>query len=134
MRRAPAVLLVTAAATAGVLSFHPHRPATPLAVVRKSGTTVATGGRTVTGAVETTQYGPVQVRVSVSGGRVTNVEALQAPANDPRSSQINAYAVPLLRQEALKAQSGSIDGVSGATYTSEGYEASLQSALNRAGV
>jgi uncharacterized protein with FMN-binding domain len=88
---------------------------------------------TATGAAEQTQYGVVQVRVTVSAGRITNVTTVELSATDAHSEQINAEAVPQLRTEVLSAQSGQIDGVSGATYTSQGYEASLQSALDKLG-
>jgi uncharacterized protein with FMN-binding domain len=79
--------------------------------------------------VQETRYGPVQVRVTVRAGRVAAVTALQLPQSDPRSTEISVWAEPLLRQEALQAQSASIDAVSGATYTSDGYRASLSAAL-----
>lgn len=89
--------------------------------------------RTVTGAIADTPYGPVQVRITVRDGRITAVTAA-ADAADPRSQQINAYALPQLYQETLAADSANIDMISGATYTSEGYVTSLQSALNKAGL
>ncbi|MFJ4486293.1 FMN-binding protein [Streptomyces longwoodensis] len=88
--------------------------------------------RTVTGAVAQTQYGPVQVRVTVSGGRITAAEAVQAPKGG-ESDRKTALAVPRLNREAVAAGSADIDSVSGATYTSEGYKKSLQSALDQAG-
>ncbi|MGV9277890.1 FMN-binding protein [Streptomyces griseosporeus] len=88
--------------------------------------------RTVTGDVARTQYGPVQVRVTVSGGRIVRAEAVQAPKGG-HSDEVTATAVPKLGQEAVAAQSADIDAVSGATYTSAGYRQSLQSALDRAG-
>jgi len=99
--------------------------------------TTATGGGVAgtgrfTGAVVETMYGPVQVAISVSGGRVTDVTALQLPSDRRRSAEISQYAGPILRSEALQAQSARIDTVSGATYTSQGYEQSLQSALDQA--
>jgi uncharacterized protein with FMN-binding domain len=87
---------------------------------------------TYTGDAAQTQYGPVQVRVTVSGGRLTDVEAVQLTDRDGRSVAISQQAAPVLRQEALQAQSASIQAVSGATYTSEGYVTSLQSALDQA--
>lgn len=91
-----------------------------------------TGAGTVTGDAARTQYGPVQVRVTVSGGRITDAEALQAPKGG-RSDQVTADAVPKLNQAAVAAGNADIDAVSGATYTSAGYTQSLQSALDRAG-
>jgi len=89
---------------------------------------------TYTGSAVSTRYGDVQVEVTIAGGKVTEVTALQLTDDDPRSSMISAQAAPLLRQEALSAQSAQIDTISGATYTSEGYIQSLQSALDQAGL
>ncbi|MFF7951114.1 FMN-binding protein [Streptomyces griseorubiginosus] len=88
--------------------------------------------KTVTGAVAQTQYGPVQVRITVSGGKITNAEAVQAPKGGT-SDQKTELSIPKLNQEAVAAGSADIDSVSGATYTSEGYKKSLQSALDQAG-
>ncbi|MFK4541860.1 uncharacterized protein with FMN-binding domain [Streptomyces tendae] len=90
------------------------------------------GTQVLTGDAAQTQYGPVQVRVTVSGGRITDVEALQAPKGG-RSDQVTADAVPKLNRAAVAAGTADIDAVSGATYTSAGYTQSLQSALDRAG-
>ncbi|MGW7546646.1 FMN-binding protein [Streptomyces sp. NPDC054770] len=99
----------------------------------KSGSS-STGTRTVTGDTVQTRWGPVQVKVTIKSGRITDVTALQYPQDNPRDQQINSYALPELRSEALAAQSASIDTVSGATYTSQGYQQSLQSALDSAGL
>ncbi|MEU1407955.1 FMN-binding protein [Streptomyces sp. NPDC005728] len=88
--------------------------------------------RTVTGKAAETQYGPVQVRITVAGGRITKAEAVQAPKGG-LSDQKTALAVPKLNQEAVAAGNADIDAVSGATYTSTGYRQSLQSALDQAG-
>jgi uncharacterized protein with FMN-binding domain len=97
-------------------------------------TTTTTTTKTVTGGVSENQYGPVQVQVTVRGGKVTAVTATQYPNGDSRSAQISAYAIPALNQEALQAGSAGIDMISGASYTSESYLASLQSALSKAGI
>ena len=89
--------------------------------------------KTVTGTVVQTPYGPVQVRAVVSNGKLTDVTPVQLPNDTPHSQQISNYAAPQLRQEALKAGSAHIDIVSGATYTSDGYAQSLQSALDAHG-
>jgi len=86
---------------------------------------------TVTGQLEQMRFGPVQVQVTISGGRITDVTAVALPT-DGRSGRISSYAEPVLRTEALAAQSATIDVVSGATYTSQAYAASLQSALDQA--
>lgn len=92
----------------------------------------ATGTRTLTGDSVQTRYGPVQVRVTLKNGKLTDVTAVTYPQENPRDQQINAYAIPQLTRETLTAQSADIDTVSGATYTSEGYRQSLQSALDSA--
>ena len=86
---------------------------------------------TATGSVISTRFGDVQVEVTISGGAITDVTALQLPDRDGRSRQIASVAEPILREEALTAQSASIDLLSGATYTSEAYAESLQSALDQ---
>ncbi|MDR6975939.1 uncharacterized protein with FMN-binding domain [Streptomyces sp. 3330] len=92
----------------------------------------ATGTRTLTGDSVQTRWGPVQVRVTLKDGKLTDVTAVAYPQENPRDQQINAYAIPQLTREALTAQSADIDTVSGATYTSDGYRESLQSALDAA--
>jgi uncharacterized protein with FMN-binding domain len=88
---------------------------------------------TFTGQDVSMRYGDVQVQVTVSGGAVTDVTALQLPDGDGHSARISSIVEPMLRSEALQAQSASIDLVSGATYTSGAYQQSLQSALDAAG-
>ncbi|MCI4061810.1 FMN-binding protein [Micromonospora sp. R77] len=87
---------------------------------------------TATGSVAQTRWGPVQVKITVSGGKITDVAAVQVPDGNHRDQEINDYAVPILRQEALAAQSAQIDTVSGATVTSDGYRESLQAAIDAA--
>ena len=93
----------------------------------------ATGSATVDGPVVTTRFGPVQVEVVVANGKLTDVKALQLPSGR-HSGQISTYSAPILREEALSAQSAQIDAVSGATYTSDAYAQSLQAALDQAGI
>ena len=141
MQRAPIVLSATVAGLAATLGFHAHPAAsttaattpTPAATTQSSsGTTASATTKTVTSAVETNQYGNVQLKVTIANGKITNVVAVQIPQNDPKSSEINAYAEPLLRHSALSVQSASVDAVSGATFTSTSYKAALQSALDKA--
>ena len=99
-----------------------------------SGGSRTTGTKTVTGDTVQTRWGPVQVRVTVKNGRITDVTAVTYPQDNPKDQEISSYAIPQLRREALAAQSASIDSVSGATYTSDGYKQSLQSALDSAGL
>jgi uncharacterized protein with FMN-binding domain len=143
MRRAPIVLTATAAGLAAVLSFDAHEPALPAASATHGAaappastatpTASTSGAKTATGDAIDTRYGAAQVRVTVSGGKITAVEALQLQGVDPKSVRISSSAEPLLRQSALTKQSAAIDMVSGATYTSESYAASLQSALDKLG-
>lgn len=79
-------------------------------------------------------YGNVQVEITVQGGRIVDVTALEVPQNDGRSAQISSVAIPYLVDQALQAQSSDVAGVSGATYTSVGFAESLKSALVQAGL
>jgi uncharacterized protein with FMN-binding domain len=78
------------------------------------------------------QFGDTQVKVTISGGRITDVQALQLPFDRQRSAEISQYAAPQLHDEVLQAQSAQIDTLSGATYTSDAYAQSVQSALDKA--
>lgn len=102
-----------------------------------TGTTGTTAASTSTTSVEgdtvQTRYGPVQVRLAVSGSGITGVDVLQYPSGG-HNQELSSYALPILVQETLDAQSAQVDMVSGATYTSAGYQQSLQSALDRAGL
>ena len=90
--------------------------------------------RTIAGTAIDTKYGVVQVQVTVTSTKISNVSFLQLTAFDGRSQEINSYAAPILLQETLAAQSANIDTVSGASYTTYGYVQSLQSALDKAGI
>jgi uncharacterized protein with FMN-binding domain len=83
------------------------------------------------GQVFSTQFGPTQVATVTHNGRLVDVVTIAMPTDRPRSLFISDQAGPLLRREALQAQSAKINVVSGATYTSEAYARSLQSALDR---
>ena len=97
-------------------------------------TTPATSGtKVVTGDAADTRYGPVQLQVTFSGKKISSINVLEYPTESFRDQQINSYALPILNQEAMSAQSAHIDVVSGATYTSDGYAQSLQSAIDKAG-
>jgi uncharacterized protein with FMN-binding domain len=101
---------------------------------KSSSSSASSATKTVTGDAVDTQYGPVQVRITVRNGKVASATAIEYPAQDPRDAQINAYAIPVLQQESVGATNANLDMVSGATFTSEGYLQSLQSALDKAGV
>ncbi|MFI6487265.1 FMN-binding protein [Streptomyces sp. NPDC050564] len=140
------VMLATAATVSGIVLLLSLKPSSDPAAAAagaapqqtaagqespQGGSAQQTGTQTVTGDVVKTQYGPVQVELTMSGGRITKADAVQAPKGGT-SDQKTALAVPKLNEEAVAAQSADIDAVSGATYTSGGYKQSLQSALDKA--
>jgi uncharacterized protein with FMN-binding domain len=94
----------------------------------------ATVAKTITGTAAQTRYGPVQVQITVQSGKITNVSVIQYPNSNGRDQEINSNALPILVSETIKAQTAKVDMVSGATYTSNGYLTSLQSALDQAGL
>ena len=147
LRRIVLASAVTASGLVMLLALKPHTapeiaaapaPAASSSSGANSGTgssgSTATGTKTVTGETAQTRWGPVQVKITVKSGKITDVTAVQYPSDNPRDQEINSYALPELKSEALAAQSASIDTVSGATYTSDGYRQSLQSALDSAGL
>ena len=143
MKRALLVSAGTVAGIAGVLVLNPDG-AQQITATRVSGST-GTAGSTETTTPESTmqtvqsdtintRYGPLQLEVTVENGKITEITELQMPADDGRSIMISQQAGPMLREQALQAQSASIAGVSGATYTSVAYMESLQSALDQLGI
>ena len=154
MRRIILAIVSTTATLVFLLTFKTHSvgslTAPPAAVGTPSastgggagtsgGTGTGTGSssraaKTVTGAAADTMYGPVQVQITVTNGRLTAADATVYPTETSRDAQINAFAIPQLEQETVAAGNAKIDAVSGATYTSNGYIASLQSALDKAGI
>jgi uncharacterized protein with FMN-binding domain len=127
------------AATPGVASSGSGSAAsTPAATATQAPTAGATRAptaknETVTGQAVQNPYGVVEVQITVSNGKVTDIQAVSMPSRG-RSGQISNYVEPILAKEALTAQSANIDIISGATYTSEAYAQSLQSALDQAGI
>ena len=147
MKRVVLAIVTTVMSLVLLLSFKTHGPsavATPTVAASKSTatkhattkhtTTKHTATKTYTGNTAQTQYGPVQVQVTVKNGQVVSAKAVVYPTNTSLDAQINGYAIPALNSEAASASSASIDMISGATYTSEGYISSLQSALDQAGL
>jgi uncharacterized protein with FMN-binding domain len=120
----------TTAAPAPTATSTPSATAAPSAPSSASAAPAVTT-KTVTGDSVDTAYGPVQVKVTFEGTKITAIDAVQYPTESGRDQEINAQAIPMLRQEALASQSAKIDSISGATYTSEGYIQSLQSAIDR---
>lgn len=146
MRRALAVLALAIVGFAPLLRYHADSTAAPAANVATAppapsssaapssgagspGAPATGGSRTVDGSVVDTDYGPYQVRVTLTGTTITDVQLITEP-DDGHSQRIANHAAPTLRREALQAQSAHIDTVSGATATSEAYAQSLQAALD----
>ncbi|MGY4642529.1 FMN-binding protein [Cellulomonas sp. URHB0016] len=98
-----------------------------------SGSTTTSGTVTIAGSVEQNRYGPVQVAVTFAGRQIIDVQTLQSPNRDGRSVQISERSVPVLAHQVVAAQSAHVDTVSGATYTSQGYLQSVQSAIDQRG-
>ncbi|MFJ2651600.1 FMN-binding protein [Streptomyces sp. NPDC087420] len=126
----PALAGVSPRSSTAAPSPHTSAGDSPGSSARGTGTSTDTG--TFTGSPIDTPYGTVQVAATLSRGRITAVKVLQAPDGSGRDQQLAAYALPRLTAEALGAQSAHIDAVSGASYTSQGYIQSLQSALDQA--
>jgi uncharacterized protein with FMN-binding domain len=153
MKRAPIVIAGTIVGLIGVLKFHtaPISLASPagsaLPAASASGAAPAASpsaqgaasqqsgaSRTAVGPAVYYDYGTLSVRVTVSGHRISKVSiASLHDASDPRSQFIDQQSIPLLEQEVLQAQSANIQGVSGASYTSAGFDQSLQGALRSLG-
>ena len=100
-------------------------------VLRQLGLVLA-AAKTYTGDAVSTRFGDVQVEITVKNGKITKSAGPQVPWNNGKDQEINSYAVPILNSETVDQQSANIDMVSGATYTSNGYLGSLQSAIDQA--
>ena len=121
-------------ATTAPTTIAPSPTTTPETPSSGAAPTTAPSQRTFVGDDVPNQYGDVQVQITVQGNQLVDVEPLQMPSSHQRSQEISQQAAPILRQEALQAQSAQIDLLSGATFTSESYAQSLQSALDHAGI
>ena len=137
MRRITLWLLSTVAAVVLLFTYRTSTGggATATAAAATAPTTnptSGTGGSTYQSAVAQTRWGPVQVTITVSNGKITSVAVPTYPNSNGRDQEINASALPTLKQETLAAQSADIATVSGATVTSNGYKQSLQSAIDAA--
>ena len=159
MRRITLWLLSTVSALVLLFSYHTSTSsATSTSIVAQSGTDTGSTGtgstdsgssssssgssgdsgssssaaKTYTGDAVSTRFGDVQVEITVTNGKITKSSVTQVPWSNGRDQEINSYAVPILNSETVDAQSANIDMVSGATYTSNGYIGSLQSAIDQA--
>ena len=153
MRRALPALIATFGGLVLLMSFHTSAGVKPRAIVASAPITTpasgsspppsatnppttsgtSTGAKQVDGPVITTQFGDVQVRVKLANGRITDIQPLQMPFDRQHSEEITQAVTPLLHDEVLQAQSAQIDLISGATYTSDAYQQSLQAALSQVG-
>lgn len=156
MRRVILAVTGTIAGLVALLSFKSHDPTVPVAATngtsggssssssassststtvpgefRSAVGTLTAGETTITGKVGNTVYGPVQVELVMKDRKIVKVAILQQPMNTIHDIQIGEFAFPRLISETLTAQSAKIDAVSGASYTSAGYIASLQSAVDQ---
>ena len=152
MRRVILAVTGTIAGQVALLSFKSHAPSLPAAATSGTGAgsssssssssvpgefptgsqaaSLSAGETALTGQVADTVYGPVQVQLILRNTKIIKVAVLQQPTTTIHDIQIGQFAFPELISETLKAQSAKIDAVSGASYTSEGYIQSLQSALD----
>ncbi len=153
MKRSPIILSGTALGLVGVLGYHasakPSTLASTSSATTKTRTTSTSSNatsksstasksssaqaRSATGDDVTYRYGDLQVIVTMSGSRITNVSIAQLNESDAHSQMIDQSAIPQLERETVSAQSAKIDAISGASYTSQAYEQSLQSALDKLG-
>ena len=122
----------TSTGVAGGIQKQSSAPSTPAPATPAPATVGASG--TFMGDSVNTQFGPVQVQVTISNGKITNVSVPVYPRSSGRDQQINSQAIPWLIEETMKAQSSNIQGVGGASYTSQGFYDSLVTALAKAGM
>jgi uncharacterized protein with FMN-binding domain len=110
-------------------------PPTTTTVAPTTTTPTPSATRSATGESANYNYGILSVKVTVSGSKILNISIASIDdGGNPRSEYVDQQSIPLLEQEALSAQSANIQGVSGASYTSAGFEQSLQSALSKLGL
>jgi uncharacterized protein with FMN-binding domain len=150
-RRIAIVATGTVGGVAAVLAYHPPT-LTPVATIgvaspapASTGTatspkipaptkTTGSSSSTYAGNTAQTSWGPVQVQITVAGGQITSVKALQWPNGDQRSQSIAQQSIPYLIQQTLTTKSANVLGVTGASYTSDGWRRSLASARSKAGI
>jgi uncharacterized protein with FMN-binding domain len=137
---APAALVAgLAIAGCGQQKLTPSNKPAAVSTPRATATATATAkpsrrsSGTFSGADVVTQFGDVQVAITLKRGQITDVRALQLPSDRPRSQYISQTVEPLLRNEVINAQSANINLIAGATYTSDAWANSAQAALAKAG-
>ena len=123
----------TGSTTSGTASSSTSSSSSSASGSTASGSTASSSTRTVTGDAVATRYGDVQVQIVVSGGKIVSATTVTYPSRG-RDGEISNRSLPVLQSETVDAQSAQIDTVSGATFTSNGYIGSLQSAIDAAGL
>lgn len=101
-----------------------------------SGTAASSTGAkdgTYDGDTVQTRYGPMQIEVVIKNGKIDSAIALQQPNGDRTSQQINAQVIPMLNNAIVQYQTLNFGNVSRATFSTNGYKESAQSALDKAG-
>jgi uncharacterized protein with FMN-binding domain len=146
MRRAPAVVVAGAAGFAGIAAMHtggapsiltgtgPSTPVTSSPSTTSPAKPPTGAASSAVGTAEQYGYGVLAVKVTVQGGRITDVSTSKLQTAEQYSQSLAQQVIPMLRNEILSAQSAHINAISGATYTSEAYAYSVQSALDALGV
>jgi uncharacterized protein with FMN-binding domain len=148
-RRIAIIATGTIGGVVAVVAYHPPS-LTPVSTIGVATSTPTTGTTTApttgtskppsgasgiySGDTAQTAWGPVQVQITVSGGQITAAKALQWPNGDRRSQSIAQQSIPYLIQQTLTTKSANVLGVSGASYTSDGWRRSLASARSKAGI
>ena len=121
------------ATTGGTTTTLPSATPLPSATATQTPAVSGPADGTYTGSSVNTRFGSVQVAITLSAGSITDVTAVHLTDADGRSRQISNYAAPILRDEVISSQSARVSNVGGATYTSDAYLQSVQSALDQAG-
>lgn len=145
LRRIAIIATGTVGGVVAVVAYHPPSltPVSTIGIATPAtgstgvpSTSKPTGGAsgTYVGNTAQTAWGPVQVQITVSGGQITAAKALQWPNGDRRSQSIAQQSIPYLIQQTLTTKSANVLGVTGASYTSDGWRRSLASARSKAGI
>ena len=137
MKRSAIVIAATAAGLAALVSFKPHGIAGGTEAASTAGLTTGNanvkGAQTVVGSDQSLagNLGDIQVKVTASNGKIVSVGMAKMNLHGPQSQQISQSIIPRLEQQTIASNGGPIQGVSGATYTSQAYARSLQAALDK---
>lgn len=135
MKRSLIVLGATAAGVGLVVGFRPHDQASLTGATQSltTGNSNVSGAQTVVGSDQQLAggLGDIQVKVTASNGKLVGVGMARMNLHGPQSKQISDNVIPQLEQQTMASNGSAIQGVSGATYTSQAYAQSLQAALDK---